>query len=219
MTRLAVIGTFYQRRDRTEMLLNRLLVESTYQPDEFWMMCEEEEDAEIAYKWEKEYPNLLIKILNTPKTENGQYKIIPYSNKINWALDRTKADYIVYLDNYSTPHVRKYEIMKQTLDNNPDWNVVYCSQNRTGYQEMLYVTDTPEGAAHYKLNYTQVMHKRTNDRWDLDMKNADPADLADALFWQALHFSLGIFYPVTPMLIEEEALDEHYIPSRKAVGI
>jgi hypothetical protein len=217
MSKLALIGTFYQRRERTEMLLNRVLVESTRPPDEFWLICEEEADASPAYAWQytQQHPGLIIHVLPTPLTNAGKYDIIPYSNKINWALDHTDADYIVYLDNNSTPHIQKYALMLSALEQNPEWGAVYCSQNRTGFRVEQWLSDRIVNDAYCVLNYTQVMHKKTADRWDLDMQWADP-DLADARFWRSLHSSLGSFHPV---LLGEEMLDEHYVPDRKAVGI
>lgn len=216
-TKLALIGTFYQRRNKTLELLNRVLKESTRSPDEFWMMCEDEEDAAVADGWEKSYNNLHIKVLNTPCNEDGSYKVIPYSNKINWALDHTDADFITYLDNGSMPHPRKYEVMVGALDR-PGIGAVYCSQTRTGttYGGMIMMPEYPISDAYSVLNYTQVMHRKTDDRWDLDMQWAVPYDLADAKFWRKLHASLGDFYPAW---LGEEILDEHRIDGLQAVGL
>ena len=116
MGKLAVIGTFYRRYERTDMLLQRVLLESTRPPDEFFMVCEEEADAELAFEWARRYPNLILKLLPTPRTPSGGYSIVPYSNKINWALDNTTCDYIVYLDNNSMPHPEKYRLMSEALE-------------------------------------------------------------------------------------------------------
>lgn len=214
MGRLAVIGTFYQRREKTEKLLNRVLLESTRPPDEFWMMCEEDEDANaVLDKWHG-YPNLHTVVLNTPLTDNGRYSIIPYSNKINWALDHTLSDYIVFLDNGSMPHFRKYELMAQALNIYPERGAVYCSQQRSGYRSDLAPANEIITDAYGVLNFTQVMYRKTNDRWSLDMTHADP-DIADAIFWRELHKTLGPFYPVK----YPEVLDEHYFHTNKAVGI
>jgi hypothetical protein len=215
MARLAVIGTFYQRYERTEMLLNRILLESTRPPDEFWMMCEEEDDAILGFKWSLQHPSLTVKVLHTSRTIDNKYAIIPYSNKINWALDHTNCEYVVYLDNFSIPHIEKYRLMAEALDANPEWGAVYCSQNRTGYVTDRWLRNIVIEDAYCVLNYTQIMHRKTDDRWTLDMKWSDP-DLADALFWRDLHKSYGSFYPV---LLGDEMLDEHHLPSMKADGI
>jgi hypothetical protein len=228
--KLAVIGTFYKRYERTDMLLRRVLVESTRPPDEFFMVCEEEADAEIAFEWARRYENLIIKILPTPRTSDNRYAIVPYSNKINWALDNTTCDHIVYLDNNSMPHPEKYRLMSEALDEHPEWGAVYCSQHRTGYRDVKVLYEIPIPDAFCVLNYTQVMHRITGDRWSLDMTHADPQDLVDARFWQSLHatyrttspfnsysnFDTGAFYPV---LLGEEMLDEHYMETMKAAGL
>jgi hypothetical protein len=202
------------------MLLKRVLEESTRKPDIFILMCESEEDAVPAYPWQNKYPNLYIKVHPTP-LENGKYKIIPYSNKINWALDEvgvsggSSRTYINYLDNYSLPHPRKYELMVNALDANSEVGAVYCSQDRTGYRVEKWISDRVIKDAYCVLNYTQVMHRYTDDRWDLDMVWADP-DVADARFFRRLHNSIGSFYPV---LLGSEMLDQHYAPFAKAEGI
>lgn len=221
MSTLAVIGTFYQRHDNTLPLFKRVLEESVLKPDEFWVMCEGEDDVQVAIT---AYSNILkdfntdvhIEHLPTPKNSANRYTIIPYSNKINWALDHTSSDYMVFLDNNSMPHIRKYELMKKALDDNSDWGAVFCSQERTGIKYDLWTYDKPLGDAYCILNYTQVMFRRSPARWTLNMQYADPNDLADALFWRELHRELGAFYPV---ILDNEMLDSHHIDSLKAVGL
>lgn len=148
---------------------------------------------------------------------DGRYKVIPYSNKINWALARQTGDAILYLDNGSMPHPRKVELMAAALEANPEWGAVYCGQHRTGYLDETYRAGpdaTTIANGNGQLNYTQVMHRPTSDRWTLDMAHADP-DIADGLFWQSLHRTLGPFHPVGSDLI----LDEHHMADPKAVGV
>ena len=217
-SRLAVIGTFYGRHERTADLMRRVLIESRRRPDEFWVMCEGTDDARAVLEWAGEADELVLgpmrlHILPTPK-DGDRYLVIPYSNKINYALDRTECDYIVYLDNGSMPHRDKYASMASALDKHPEWGAVYCGQRRTGVVTYDAHAHEPEPDAYCKLNYTQVMHRRTAARWDLDMKWADP-DLADARFWRALHPDLGPFIPVAPGRL----LDDHHIEAYKAVGL
>lgn len=212
MSRLAVIGTFYQRFENTPLIAASIRGQ-TRQPDELWLMCEGSGDRYVceAQQWGTAKINVVT--LSTPMAD-GRYAIIPYSNKINHALDRTGADYIVYLDNGSLPHHDKYRLMADALDEHPEWGAVYCGQHRSGYSETTDTADSPVPDAFCRLNYTQVMHRRTADRWTLDMAHADP-DLADAIFWRDLHASLGTFWPAAPGRI----LDEHHIPSSKASGL
>ena len=220
--RLAVIGTFHLRHENSFALMHRLFVDSTKKPDEAWLMCEDYSDrVAIQMALHELYemdligpmiPGLKVLAHPTPRNDNGGYQMIPYSRKINWALDRTQADAVVYLDNASMPSSYKYEKMLSALEANPDWGAVYCGQQRLGMTEMFSPADAVVGDAYCNLNYTQVMHRKTADRWPTDMQFANP-DLADATFWRMLHVSLGDFYPV-------EGLDDwHRIDGPAAQGV
>lgn len=211
--KFAVIGTFYQRRDRTRALMERVMVESTRTPDEFWVMCEEDADAAVAEEFVTD-SRVQVRVYPTPKNGDA-YKVIPYSHKINWVLDHSEADAFVYLDNGSMPHRDKYRRMVAALESHRKWGAVYVGQHRTGHLDGDHPTIGIVEDAYCVLNYTQVMHRRTDDRWTLDMRFAAPMDLADALFWRDLHKSLGPFHPVGGSLL----LDWHHIESAKAVGL
>lgn len=217
--KLAVIGTFYQRHRNTLSLFRRVLEESTRAPDEFWVMCEGEDDVSYATQAAATIgasSSVHIQHLPTPRTPENKYAIIPYSNKINWALDHSNADVIVYLDNNSMPSPNKYKIMLGAMEEY-HWKAVYCSQQRTGFKNEIFDNNSMISDAFLVLNYTQVMHQKTKDRWTLDMEWALPYDLADGLFWRSLHASLGPFFPCTD--IGGEILDIHHIDSPKAVGL
>jgi hypothetical protein len=218
--KLAVIGTFYGRHENTFPLLHRLLVDGTRKPDEAWLMCEGHDDVaaiELALDdlYEMELidgpiPGVRIISLQTPKV-GGRYAVIPYSRKINWALDASQADAFVYLDNNSMPGPDKYAVMAQALEQHPEYGAVYCTQKRTGFNETVFYAEEPVYDAFCVLNYTQVMHRRTDQRWTMDMRWADP-DLADGLFWRQLHDKLGPFFPAGGKTIQ----DWHHIPSPAA---
>jgi len=134
----------------------------------------------------------------TPRTPDGRYAVIPYSLKTNVALDATRADYIAYLTNDSMPLPGKYALMAKALDENPDWGAVYCTQeysgpNGSGMRSAINVMQD----AYCQVDHTQVMHRLTEDRWDLDVGKMK---LGDAHFWRKLHARLGAFYPVAPLL-------------------
>lgn len=221
LIRLAVIGTFFRREENSFPLLHRLLVDSTYKPDEIWLMCETEDDERALRRGLYELYDL--ELIDSVHPENvrlihhptpmvgGSYLEIPYSRKINYALDRTEAEAIVYLDNNSIPAPEKYEVM---LDGMKVRGAVYCTQERTGFNEETSYAVEVVPDAFCRLNYTQVMHRPTLDRWDLDMQYANP-DLADARFWRKLHVSLGSFYPVGGTTV----LDWHYMASPVAAGL
>lgn len=222
--KLAVIGTFYGRHENALPLMHRLFVDGTRKPDEAWLMCESQEDSaaligaleelyelEVLDGWPE---GAQVEVLPTPRDDVGNYAVIPYSNKINWALDHSEADAIVYLDNGSMPAPEKYELMLAALEEHPDWGAVYCAQSRTGWNTQVAPALEIVHDGFCVVNYTQVMHRPTADRWSLDMALADP-DLADAWFWRALHQSLGPFHPVAGRRV----LDEHHMPSIAAQGL
>lgn len=179
-------------------------------------MCEDKEDTSVAAKFAKRsYRGLRIVEYPTPRTSDGDYAVLPYSYKINQALDLTAADGIVYLDNGSMPHPRKYELMAAELEAHPEYGAVYCSAYHSGVRELFIPATRVIENAYCVLNFTQVMHRPTSDRWTLDLSNGRPYDLADALFWRSLHKNLGSFYPVK----FDKFLDVHRIEGYRAIGL
>lgn len=220
--KFAVIGSFFGRHEASLPLLKRLYVDSTRKPDEAWLVCETDDDQKaLESAWWTLYehemyettPGLTIETVPTPRTAAGKPEVIPYAHAINWALDRTTADAVVYLDNGSVPWITKYELMADGLEQNPGWGACYVGQKRTGYvNETFHAGEVVENA-YCRLNFTQVMHRVTADRWPLDMRYANP-DTADGEFWGLLHKRYGAFYPVGV----GEILDEHHMPGAHAAG-
>ncbi len=209
--KLAVIMTMYGRHENTYPLIERVLTSSKI-PDEIWIMCEGQDDFDVASAaldklWRV---NVTPILLPTPR-DGDRYAVIPYSNKINYVLDRTKADAIVYVDNGSMPSETKFEVMLKALLDNPDWGAVYCTQQRTGYREETNGADRIIPDGYGILNYTQVMHRPTTVRWTTDMGKANP-DLADATFWRDLG---GPFHPVDGQVVH----DTHHMNSAAAEGV
>lgn len=156
-----------------------------------------------------------LRIVHVPTPRAGSsYAVIPYSNKINYALDRSEADLFVYLDNNSMPSAEKLEVMAKALEEDTSIGAVYCTQKRTGFSTTVAYAQHPVPRAFCILNYTQVMHRKTKERWTTDMKHANP-DLADGIFWQQLHGEFGAFQPAGGTLIH----DTHHIPFASAVGL
>lgn len=218
--KLAVIGTFYARHENSLPLFHRLFVDSTRKPDEAWLMCETDEDAEAlnaAYRYLHDCEVLdgwpagcRVEVLSTP-TDDGRFLVLPYAWKINHALDRCTADAVVYLDNNSMPAPEKLAVMAAALEQHPKWGAVYCTQKRTGFDPGVFVGEEPVEDGYCRLNYTQVMHRLTKDRWPTDMSLADP-DVADGVFWRTLHQQVGAFFPAGGSAV----LDTHHIPSPSA---
>lgn len=212
-----MVGTFHRRYENTFALMHRLFVDSTRKPDEAWLMCEDEEDEAAIYEALAELDDLEllsdeepwhVMVVPTPRDTSGECAVIPYSNKINTALDLIDAAAVVYLDNGSMPGPDKYRVMAEGLENNPEWGAVYCTQKRSGYIDELFTADEIIEAAAHRLNYTQVMHRPTGDRWPLELSYAQP-DIADSVFWGKLNETLGPFYPVGGTRI----LDDHHMPT------
>lgn len=183
------------------------------------MVCETEEDARVAEDAVAELVELevlhrrpkCLRIVHLPTPQSGgAYEVIPYSNKINWALDQTQADAVVYLDNGSMPAPEKYEVMLAGID--AGHQAVYCTQEFTGFASgfrgLVGPVEQPKG----RLNFTQVMHTVGPERWTLDMKWANP-DWADGLFFLDLIPRVGLIHPVGD---PDKPLDFHHIPSPAA---
>lgn len=221
--RLTVIGTFHGRLDNTLPLLKRLYVDSTRKPDEAFLMCEDTDDLDAfqdAYEelydlelLESLPDGMEVRLCPTPRTD-GAYDVLPYAHKINKALDECTGDAIVYLDNNSDPAPEKYATMLNALETHEAWGAVYCTQKRTGWNETVAIADGIVYDGFCVTNYTQVMHRKTHDRWPLDMSLGDP-DLADAVFWRKLHASIGPFHPVG----DERPLDTHHMEHTYAAGL
>lgn len=209
MSKLAVIVTLYGQRSIDNIgRVAKALRASTRIPDELWLLYEGEEgwDAaanladhivgwcspHAAFPTGWNYPTMAE--VKTPRNEDGTYAEIPYSRKINYALDHTEADYIAYLTDDSWPAPEKYERMVAALDENPEWGAVYCSQD---YGGVLRVADLLMSDAHCRVDHTQVMHRRTEDRWPTDIADIT---VGDANFWRRLHASIGAFYPINEVL-------------------
>lgn len=199
--RLAVIAPWYERWERTPLLMERVLHESTRPPDIFWIIGETQADvaqAQMAYR-DNGTTEVRFDALPTPRNGSG-YAAIPHAHKINWALDRLDADAISYLDNLSIPHPDKYRRMVDALEEHPEWGAVYCGQESNGrFGGLGYAVDPIEDA-YCVLNYTQVIHRATERRWPLEMRHAD---LGEALLWRDLHRDIGAFHPVGPLPLDQ----------------
>lgn len=210
--RLCVIGTFYRRYDESRAAIKAVLA-STRVPDEFWLMCETLEDLRNALEAlpSPHPPCIHLGLLPTPKLSDGRYALVPFSNKINYVLDRSQCDLFAYLDNWSHPSPLKYELMAQAAEGA---NMVYCTQTRTGYGPHTMVADKEIEEPCSVLNWTQVMHRKSPVRWSLKMSDAMPTDLCDAVFFDNLQifFSGETFKPVQ----STEALDYHHLSTTAA---
>jgi hypothetical protein len=193
VSRLAVIATLYGHRaiEHTPRMIEALAAQ-TRPPDELWWMVEDVPQTAPFHTLRN--TEVLWNEVPTPRQENGQYAVIPYSLKANIALDATSADYITYLTDDSWPEPAKYERMVAALDEHPEWGAVYCSQD---YGSGVRFAGDVMRDAYCNVDHTQVMHRRTADRWPLEVADIM---LGDAIFWRRLHASLGSFYPIPETL-------------------
>lgn len=188
---LAVIATFHRRWDKWPALLERVMVESTRPPDELYVVVEDGEDyAHLDCPDSR----VIVHILPTPTRDDGKWTEIPYSRKINWALDRTDCDLIAYLTDDSLPHPDKYEVMASVLESHIEYGAVFCQQD---YDLGIRGGSEPIEDAYCVLDHTQVMHRLTEDRWPTEIRDIRTGD---AIFWRRLHERVGPFYPVPEVL-------------------
>lgn len=170
MSTLALIATLYGERGRKWLPgFAQTLDKSTRQPDELYIVGE------------------------TVSIPGG---VIPYAYEINWVLDRTRCDYIAYATDDSWPEPEKFERMVAALDEHPEWGAVYVGQRRNGSE---HPADRVVEDAFCTLDHTQIMHRRSPDRWPLEW---DKIKLGDAHFWRCLHATFGHFYPVVGPILD-----------------
>lgn len=210
MSTLAVVATFYQRPWAIPRLAEALQAQTRpWLPDDEVYLLYEYDDHEtdrglLRDFWVNEADTAQLPILVAGNN--------PLSVEINTALDIVDVgdtpDYVTYLTDDSLPDPRKYEVMARALDENPDWGVVYCSQD---YGRADSPEDWLAGGRHLQIrqahpiedepfcvvDHTQVMHRRTKARWPLDYGSRR---LSDAHFWNALKDDLGPFHGIGEVL-------------------
>lgn len=191
---LAIVTTAGRTYRHAE--LSRALRSQTRRADLVVVECESASDLRSAAARSWGGRITVVKHRPTP-VQNGQYMVIPYAHKINDALDLVAANadasvtwYVVYVTDDSLPHPEKFERMLHACETLPA-AVVWCRQRRVDGTVMPQI-EGPINDAYCILDHTQVMHRLTQDRWDLD----GDVRLGDARFWRKLHASLGAFYPV-----------------------
>lgn len=202
MSSLAVVFTIYRRPwalDRIEEALRA----QTRPPDRLWVIWEDEADGPNLVGRPRDFGCKWLNMRITPGP--GENPLVLASNLV---LDIENADYIAYLTDDSLPHPEKYERMARALDENPDWGIVYCSQDYGtvgNAQEWLAApwggasvrrADGPEPSPYCRVDHTQVMHRRSATRWPEDA----PLRLSDAYFFRDLVAELGPMQPVPEVL-------------------
>jgi hypothetical protein len=199
---LAVIFTVYNRPWALAPIV-RALEGQSRQADEIVVACERFADFTAAHEAMRGMVNTLWIVA----PEAGQN---PLGVVINYALDRTDADYIAYLTDDSLPHPDKYRLMAEALDENPDWGAVYCTQDygtaespeawlaaAGRYDGSRRTASEPTSDPFTRVDHTQVMHRRCEARWPLSY---DDRKLSDAHFFKALVEEVGPIYPVPDVL-------------------
>jgi len=208
LSRLSVIGTFYKRPEHLPRIAEALRSQ-TRKPDNLWLMYEEAPDGE-ALEAIDDWGIHPLDVQIVPMAWATHPDRNPLAVAINIALDIDfRSDYFVYLTDDSLPAPDKYARMAATLDENPDYGSVYCSQDfgklptsaewldapwgGHSVRHATEPTDTPFG----RVDHTQVMHRRCLARWPTarsDMR------LSDACFFQDLVIETGPMMPVPEVL-------------------
>jgi glycosyltransferase involved in cell wall biosynthesis len=204
VSRLAVIGTFHRRPWAIPRIAEALRAQ-TRKPDELWLLWDDEDDqAPLLRLADEAVDDWGIKTY--VEYEPGQPDDIPYSRKINLALDWTRADHIAYLTDDSLPQPDKYARMVEKLDQGH--GAVYCSQDygradspehwlAGGTHQGVRLAENPQPDPYCRIDHTQVAHARSDDRWPLDRTYMR---LGDAMFFRQLAASLGPFQPIPEIL-------------------
>lgn len=201
MSSLAVIWTSFRRPWAYERIAASLAAQ-TRPADHIWVMFEAREDCDpLALAVRDLYDAEGWQVY--PRSDEN-----PLSYAINQALGMDRCDYITYLTDDSLPDPRKYEVMARALDENPDWGIVYCSQDfgvasspedwlaggrNIGIRQAHPIEDQPFCV----VDHTQVMHRRTKARWPLDYGSRR---LSDAHFWVDLVADLGPMHGIGEVL-------------------
>lgn len=136
--------------------------------------------------------------------------VVPPSFQINLALADVTADYVLYLTDDSLPYPSKIERMAGALDEHPEWGSVYCSQTygtaATPDAWAALALEPLPGTRHAsgempdpfcRVDHTQVMHRRSDDRWPEGMEDIR---FSDGRFFQALVNRFGPMQPVPEVL-------------------
>jgi glycosyltransferase involved in cell wall biosynthesis len=203
MSRLAVIGTFHRRPWAIPRIAEALRAQ-TRKPDELWLLWDDEDDLNALCDLLIDMDDLGVHVYLERVTPSPD--AIPYSDKINRALDWTLADNIAYLTDDSLPHPDKYRLMVEKLDQGH--GAVYCSQDygradgpdhwlAGGTHQGNRMALEPETDPYCRVDHTQVAHARSDDRWPLDRTYMR---LGDAMFFRQLAASMGPFQPIPEIL-------------------
>lgn len=220
MTPIAVICPVHRRFENTFPLLHRLLVATTVKPAHVFWLCEDSDDTLVALEAVEELSRvghdlspLRVWTVPTPHDTNGKLTVVPFSHKINVALDVLEMEKfeggVVYCDNSSFPSVDKLEVIAHGLVDHPQ---VYITQRRTGYAgDHVHPADTVLESGYCATNFTQVGHRfPVKARWSLKLEDAYPTDLCDAWFFRHLSEEFeDKLYPVGGLVVH----DEHHMES------
>ncbi len=200
MSRLALIGTFYDRPNDVPLIASAVRTQ-TRPADELWLMHERPEDgAVIAHQDWGQAANIVQ--VPIPRDDDGHPLVTPFTPLINHALDASSADYVVYLTDDSRPMRDKFERMAGALDEHPEWGAVYCWLARSNGDEMHMEVGLGSHPIRYgHLDHTQVMHRRSPDRWP---EAFDMIHLADQEFWRCISRRFGPIRAVPAMLDMQE---------------
>ena len=205
MSTVALVCTFYHRPEFYPAIAEAIR-DQTRPPDELWLMCEDGADADAlaACLWPA---GASIVVVSVPRHDNGEPMVVPPSLLINKALDLSKADYFVYLADDSLPYPEKIERLAARLDAGA--LVAYCAQDRgqvgtkdewlsaIGSVGSISPANGPQMSPYCQVDMTQVMHRRSDDRWPLEMEHRK---IGDAVFWNRLLDRYGGFENVPEVL-------------------
>ena len=194
---LAVIVTLHRRAPLVPRLAEAMRAQAR-RPDRLWLVYDELDDAPDA-DWGCLTYNVVF------HSDEGN----PMASSINAVLDLdNKSDYIAYLTDDSLPAPDKYRAMAQALDEHPEWGAVYCSQDYGSARDFEHWlgggqntgvrhASAPQGSPDFSVDHTQVMHRRSDDRWPTEQGLRHHGD---GVFFSRIVERFGPLQPVGEVL-------------------
>lgn len=208
MPKVSVILTSYNRPKLVVQAIESVL-NQTYEDFEL-ILCDDNSSQETKLAFKPYLAHSKMVYLQTRVKEEDRWKTCRYATLINMALKIAKGEYITYLCHDDIYYPRRLEVMVKTLEQNPNYFIVYGKQKSVrlsgrllgipyGIRKTVGITWKAAG----KVDLNSIMHRRVcSDMvggWDDDPSHWDNAD---AVFFK----KLNQYWPFHPI---DEVLDEH----------
>lgn len=205
--KVSVILTSYNRPRLVAQAIESVL-NQTFQDFEL-ILGDDNSGPETRRVLENYFKNPKIIYLQTGVAKGNRYKTCRYATVINLALKIARGEFVTYLCDDDIYYPRRLEVMVKTLEENPDYFIVYGSQQLRWLSgtviplKKIRRTCGVLWQAAGKVDHNSIMHRRVClDKvgfWEDQPANWHSAD---AVFFN----KLNRFWPFYPI---DEVLDEH----------